>query len=103
VAETLTANIRASDTAARLGGDEMVVVMPDTDQPTARAIARRLVEVVAEIDMHFNGEAAGPISVSGGLAALVADDDSIDSLLSRADAALYQAKAMGRNQIVEVD
>lgn len=103
VAEALTANIRASDMAARLGGDEMVVVMPDTEAPTARQIAERLVAIVADIDLRFNGEVAGPISVSCGLTLLAAGDDGPDGLLSRVDAALYRAKAMGRNQVAVIE
>jgi diguanylate cyclase (GGDEF)-like protein len=101
VAETVTGNLRASDTVARLGGDEMVVVMPDTEAGTARAIAARLVELIAGLDLRINAKQVAPITVSIGLATLMGPPDDAESLQSRADAALYRAKFQGRNQVAE--
>ena len=101
VGDALGAHMRATDTIARLGGDEMVVVMPDTDAPTARQIAMRIVEMVSKLEMRFDGEPTGPISVSIGMAVLGEQANDADELLSRADAALYRAKALGRNRLAE--
>ena len=101
VADALTTNMRATDTVARLGGDEMVVVMPDTDAATARKVAARIVEIVATLDLRVDGKPTGPISVSAGLAVLAGPDDDGDALQSRADAALYRAKALGRNRVAD--
>lgn len=101
VAGALVKHARATDTVARLGGDEMVVVMPDTDQETARQTAMRFVDSVSLLDLHINGKPTGAISVSVGAAVLGEWGDDSDALLSRADAALYRAKAMGRNRVVE--
>ncbi len=101
VADALMAHMRAMDTVARIGGDEMVVVMPDTDAATARKIAAEVVEIVSRLDMRINGTKAAPISVSIGLAMLGGPDDDGDMLVSRADAALYHAKSQGRNRVAE--
>ena len=101
VADALTGHMRATDTVARLGGDEMVVVMPDTDRETAQQIAVRIVGMVSAIDLRIDGNPTGPISVSIGMAALYGVGDDADALLSRADAALYRAKALGRTRVAE--
>lgn len=97
VADTLLANVRPSDTVARLGGDEMAVVMPDTDAETAAAVAARLVDVIARMAVGSGRMAGVSITVSIGLATLGERDDA-DSLLARADSALYVAKKQGRNR-----
>lgn len=101
VADTLGANIRTRDTVARLGGDEMVVVMPDTDAATARKVAMRIVDMVSTLDVRVDGKPTGPISVSIGMAVLGGQGGDAEDLLSRADAALYRAKALGRNRVAE--
>jgi two-component system cell cycle response regulator len=97
VAETLLANVRPTDTVARMGGDEMAVVMPDTDPDTAAGIAARLVDVISHMGAGSGRMAGVTITVSIGLATLRAADDA-DSLLARADSALYAAKKQGRNR-----
>lgn len=99
VAESVTANVRVGDTVARLGGDEMAVVMPDADEETSRIVAERLVAIVSRIDLRFGNEMTGPISVSVGVSRLTPDCDDVENLIARADAALYRAKAMGRNRV----
>jgi two-component system cell cycle response regulator len=97
VAEVLQANVRPTDTVARMGGDEMAVVMPDTDPDTAAGIAARLVKVISHMGIGSGRMAGVSITVSIGLATLRAADDA-DSLLARADSALYAAKKQGRNR-----
>lgn len=98
VADTLLANVRPSDTVARMGGDEMAVVMPDTDAETAATVAARLVDVIARMAVGSGRMAGVSITVSIGMAALGERDDA-DSLLARADSALYVAKKQGRNRV----
>ena len=97
VAARLVANVRAIDTVARYGGDELVVVMPATDLATARRVADRLCAAVA--DSPLTGLATTQLTVSIGVAALCAGDADGSTLLARADAALYSAKRAGRNQV----
>jgi diguanylate cyclase (GGDEF)-like protein len=90
-----------TDTIARYGGDEIAIVMPDTDQKTARQLASRLVEVVANTRIGRAGDGPTGVTVSIGLAVLDDRDADARSLLLRADDALYAAKRGGRNRVAE--
>ncbi len=99
VAAQLVANVRAVDTVARYGGDELAVIMPDTDLQTARDVAERLRVAVA--DMRLSEPCTVGLTVSIGVAAQMASDHDGAALLARADAALYSAKRAGRNSIAD--
>lgn len=87
--------IRPHDVLARYGGEEFVIVMPETPMSAALPAAERL-----RIDMPTAPDAALPsITVSVGLAEWSSEDTSASTLIARADAALYQAKANGRNRV----
>lgn len=101
VADTLQSCLRMSDTVARYGGDEIVVVMPDTDHDCARAFAAELVIEVARRQCARIGEGPLPVTISLGLAALDPRDEDAQALLIRADTALYAAKRGGRNRVAE--
>lgn len=94
VAEILTESIRNEDLAARMGGDEFVVLLPQTTLDEAQNIASRIKNSVQTIDIKEKG----PVTISIGVAVLRKEDD-LDSFLKRADNALYQAKNNGRNRI----
>ncbi len=97
VAARLVANVRAIDTVARYGGDELVVVMPATDLATARRIADRLCAAIGDSVLPCIDTTK--VTVSIGVAALNAGDDDGRALLDRADRALYDAKRAGRNRV----
>jgi diguanylate cyclase len=87
-AELLDKSVRETDTAARFGGEEFIVIMPHTDLNGACVFAERLRQLV---------ESSLPVTVSMGVTGAL-DDDSTQTLLTRADAALYAAKSAGRNR-----
>jgi two-component system, cell cycle response regulator len=92
--------VRGIDIACRLGGEEFVVAMPDTDASLALLVAERLRQKIAEEGFDVPGTAQ-PITVTAsiGIASLQTDEDSPDGLVKRADEALYRAKRSGRNRV----
>jgi len=95
-ADRLLRSVRKEDTVARLGGDEFVVLLPDqADSHAAAVVAAKIVEALA-VPIPIDGREAS-VSVSVGICTSVAGDLDGDELLRNADAALYQAKASGRN------
>ena len=86
--------LRASDVVARLGGEEFIVLLPDTALAQAQQIARELVASVQE-QAH---DQMGPITISAGLSALRPHEEDASALLRRSDEALYAAKSAGRNR-----
>jgi diguanylate cyclase (GGDEF)-like protein len=89
VAKVLDDNVRDTDVVTRYGGEEFVIVMPQTPLGGACIFSDRLRESI---------EQKLPLTVSGGVSAAV-DGDNPQTLLARADAALYSAKAAGRNRV----
>jgi diguanylate cyclase (GGDEF)-like protein len=95
---TVFANIRQVDRFGRYGGEEFLLVLPDTPCDDAQRILDRLRAIIAELD--WSAFAAGmSVTISAGVATLKSGEWS-DTFLARADKALYEAKAQGRNRIV---
>jgi diguanylate cyclase (GGDEF)-like protein len=92
VSRLLTSLARQGDTVARWGGEEFVVVLPETDLPGAQRFAERLRRT---IEAHTVGDMQ--TSTSCGVATML-PDDTVDELIGAADQALYRAKANGRNR-----
>jgi two-component system cell cycle response regulator len=93
-------SIRGIDLACRHGGEEFVVVMPETDLAVATMVAERLRRRIASEPFQIEGGArAIEVTISIGIAAL-STADSAASVLKRADQALYRAKRDGRNRVV---
>ena len=98
VAARLSRCVRETDTVARIGGDEFVVLQADHVQPDmARALADRLVEALAEPYDLGAGEAPSNVTTSIGIAQFPVDGDDAETLLHNADTALYRAKWAGKN------
>lgn len=103
VARTLAATVkRTGDLVARYGGEEFAVILPNADGKGATAVAERLRVAVEQIRLAHVGSVTGrDVTISLGVAATVpVRGASPRSLIEAADAALYQAKAVGRNQVI---
>lgn len=98
VAEVLREVTRGGDVLGRFGGEEFAVLMPDTGIEQAQWASERLRKAIEGREMLFPGGGSGHVTVSTGVA-LLAGDEHCDHLVSRADAALYEAKASGRNLV----
>lgn len=100
VARTLTDGIKGKDTASRYGGEEFSILLPETNLDAGIAVADSLRKSLAnkEIINRSSGEFLGRITMSVGVAQYY-QDEAIEDLIERADAALYTAKHNGRNQV----
>ena len=92
LSEVLRRNVRANDIVGRYGGEEFLVLMPDTGEPGALRVAEKL---RAAVEAQITRPA--PLTISVGVATTREDELSLDRTLAHADAALYAAKAAGRN------
>ncbi|EPL12829.1 GGDEF domain-containing protein [Pseudomonas sp. CF150] len=97
IANVLSKRLRPTDFIARFGGEEFVLLMPDSALADALAVGEVLREAIAACPFHFKGEPV-TITVSMGVAQFQPGERS-DLALKRADEALYRAKAAGRNQV----
>jgi two-component system cell cycle response regulator len=94
-------SIRGIDLACRLGGEEFVIVMPETDMAVATIVAERLRRRIASEAFNIaQGVKAIDVTISIGIATLDTADDTPSTILKRADQALYRAKRDGRNRVV---
>ena len=90
---------RPIDVIARYGGEEFVVILPGTNKAGAKLVADRFLNALKAANMpHEYSDSASYVTVSIG-SAEATEDDSTESLLKRADEALYQAKESGRNRV----
>lgn len=126
VAERLTANLRSVDLVARVGGEEFLIVLPDTDAEDARRTAKRLCRTIESTPIEGttinSGQDTVEVSQTASIGVVIGGDyllpslpdptgqiiaptlqdmeDTIDRLLARADRALYRAKSSGRNGVM---
>jgi len=97
IAKIIKSCIREIDTVARWGGEEFIVLLPETKQENALQAAKRILEAIS--NHQFSG-IPGKITVSIGLASVPeASIDTADKLIHTSDVALYEAKAKGRNRV----
>ncbi len=105
IAQRVEAQIRSMDTAARFGGDELAVLLPEATAADAATLAERIREVIAAMPFALTAHIERGLTVSVGVAAVApgrheSDMKALaDRLLADADAALYRAKALGRNRV----
>lgn len=98
IAALIRDHARSDDVAARIGGEEFAVLLPECEPDAAKAFAERLRESVANAVFTPGGESR-QITISIGIAALSPERETRNSLLTAADAALYRAKSQGRNRV----
>jgi diguanylate cyclase len=98
VAAIIRKNVRATDVVVRYGGEEIALLLANTRQPTAQALAERIRKEIESAEFGISGEPIA-VTVSAGVASLDDRHPSIDALLRAADKALYSAKALGRNRV----
>ena len=102
IAVALTDEIREVDTAARVGGEELWVLLPETDEQGAAEVAEKLRARIAALDVTgADGQPLGHLSVSIGVATRL-PGEAARALLDRADGALYVAKRAGRDRVESV-
>jgi diguanylate cyclase (GGDEF)-like protein len=90
--------LREADTAARWGGEEFILIFPETDLAGARSASEKLERVIAETDWRFQGQAL-KVTVTIGVAQLL-DDAGLEDCITRADKALYEGKREGKSRVV---
>ncbi|MEA2386618.1 MAG: hypothetical protein QOJ22_792 [Thermoleophilaceae bacterium] len=96
----LRALSRDIDEPARYGGEEMAVVLPQTDVAGAELLAERMRVAVANIEIdRLDGGGLLQVTASFGVASLPSNANDKDSLIAEADAALYRAKRSGKNRV----
>jgi len=100
VAQQISSQLRGYDIAARFGGEEFVVVLPDTDSDEALKAADRIRKAVEQM-IFVCGTRDHSVTISAGVCSSAGNEElDIDALVKFADDALYKAKALGRNRIV---
>jgi two-component system cell cycle response regulator len=105
IAHRVEGQIRSMDTAARFGGDELAILLPEATAAEAARLAERIREVIAAVPFALNSQITRSLTVSIGVASvapgrLEMDLKAVaDRLVADADAALYRAKALGRNRV----
>jgi len=92
----MRASVRTYDIVGRIGGEEFLVVTPGTDATTALRLANRILDELRKEPIRDHG--AIILTASAGVAEMLSSDEGIDTIIARADAALYRAKDLGRDR-----
>ena len=100
LARCIQDELRYTDVPARYGGDEFVVLLPETPPEGAKDVAERIRDAMAAKPLVFDGKHVLS-TVSIGVASYPRDGQSMDAIIGRADRALYKAKSTGRNRVVD--
>lgn len=100
VSTTLQESVRGSDMVCRYGGEELTILLPDLALDLAKDKAERLRVIIENLCLAFHGQNIGPITASLGVASFPEHGSNGTALVQSADAALYRAKATGRNRVI---
>jgi diguanylate cyclase (GGDEF)-like protein len=100
VAAALAGQARTTDGVYRFGGEEFLLVLPNQSQLGAKALMERALDSVRDLKIAHSGDPLGQLTLSAGISAFTAENRlDAETLLGEADAALYAAKAAGRNRV----
>ena len=99
IAESGRGSLRRADVFGRIGGEEFAAVFPGCAPDMALQVAERLQREIQRLSFCHDDQTFG-ITISQGLTSLTAEDENIDALFARADAAMYEAKRQGKNRII---
>ncbi|MBN1551757.1 diguanylate cyclase [bacterium] len=101
VVQIMKRNLRETDTLARFGGEEFIVLLPETGLDTAVEVAERIRASVESLSVNFSSYQSIKVHISGGVSTKFGETGAMnpDALVRQADIALYRAKQSGRNQI----
>jgi diguanylate cyclase (GGDEF)-like protein len=99
VANLISLSLRKMDVAARWGGEEFVVVLPGATKVVAKAVSERIRMLIGESFVSVGEDKLG-VTVSIGVT-ISRTDDSVETVVSRADRLMYQSKSNGRNRVTE--
>ncbi len=108
VARVINSSVRRMDIVARFGGEEFVILLPETDLETAKVAAERVRMALESSPVRLEQSKSPNVTASLGVAEVSLDDEQdlesmVMDVISRADRAMYQAKAAGRNQVKAAD
>ena len=98
VAGLLRSFVRETDVAGRFGGDEFMVLLPETPKHIAEGLAAEIQALICATPLHLKEHGSIPLTVSLGMASFPRDARTADTLMGEADGAMYKAKRAGRNQ-----
>lgn len=98
--QLLKSSIRGGDVACRFGGEEFVLIIPETNLESARERAEELRQKTRQLTVLHRGQALGVVTMSVGVAAYPQNGDAAEALLRAADSALYRAKSEGRDRVI---
>jgi diguanylate cyclase len=98
---TLKEQIRRNDFAGRYGGEEFIVMLPETPLEKALLLAEKLRKQVSHLTVTSEGNTLSGITISLGAAEYI-KDESIDDFIDRSDKGLYMAKDAGRNRVAHI-
>jgi diguanylate cyclase (GGDEF)-like protein/PAS domain S-box-containing protein len=99
-AHVLSQNLRASDIACRLGGEEFALVLPDSSLADTRQRVEQICAVIKQLETRYDGQSLGTMTLSAGIATSPEHASTAPELLRAADIALYAAKQAGREQVI---
>jgi diguanylate cyclase (GGDEF)-like protein len=99
VAAVLQQTLRKSDLLGRYGGDEFMIILPETSLAGAKKLAEKVRQAVEELDIEAPGSKRFRFTLSIGVASCCAPIENIDTIVALADTALYASKETGRNKV----